>query len=111
MDAIERRGKSLRKRDAPGERRRAAIVVADEKAPDAAYHLTHGERRGGRREHAERRPAFRANGRETGEQSADEAAEPAHAAAIEEQREERSVAEVLEHVEQLGPEQSADQAV
>ena len=64
---------------------RVAVVVSHQKAADSAEHLPDREcrRRGG--EHRHERPAIGANGRIACEQAADEAAEPAHPPAIEDE--------------------------
>ena len=50
-------------------------------------------------------------GDDYGEQASDESAEPAHPAAIEEERQERALRQVLEHVEEFRAQEPADQAV
>src|SRR5204862_1873811 len=111
VGAIERRRQAAREGDAPRQRRRLAVVVADQEAADASEHLSDRERRRGGGEHGDERPAMLADRQVTGQQAADESAEPAHPAAVEEQGEERGFVEMLEDVEKLGAEEPADEAV
>src|SRR4029078_3416046 len=111
VHTFERGRQSAREGHAPGKRRGVPVVVADQEAADAPQHLADGQgrRRGG--EPRDEPPPLGANRRVAGDQAAGESAEPAHTAAIEEQGEEGRLGEVLEHVQQLGAEQPADESV
>src|SRR3954462_10577340 len=87
------------------------VVVADEEAADAPEHLANRERRRGCGEHRHQRPGLGADGDEAGYQPATKPAEPAHAAAIEKEAEERGLVEMLEDVKELCAEQAADEPV
>src|SRR5262245_53568760 len=72
MHGVRRRWEAARKRDAPGQRRRAPVVVADERAADPPDQLTDRERRRRGGEHGDHGPSSQDDRPETDEEPAGE---------------------------------------
>ena len=110
MHGHGRRWQAFWKGDRPRQRARQSVVVPHEEAADPPDRVPDGQGRRGRRQHRHDRQPATTQQHEAGDQAAGQTAEPAQAAAREQQGEECLITSVFDRPHQLRARQPANDA-